>query len=177
MARSLDQIHKDLKKLAADTAALDKKLRGLYGQYFPVLGAAVRQQLVLAAYHLCTQAYPEAFLALSKAEREKLQESLRKLGRQGQTHIEELVNLDNVSATLSLLLNSKEKRLRAAMVSGENRRLSLPQLSPVLLGAQLQRPRLPQLTLRQMALGMKDSPARLPTVNALSRPRLFRLQT
>jgi hypothetical protein len=119
MARSLDQIHKDLKKLAADTAALDKKLRGLYGQYFPVLGAAVRQQLVLAAYHLCTQAYPEAFLALSKAEREKLQESLRKLGRQGQTHIEELVNLDNVSATLSLLLNSKEKRLRAAMVSGE----------------------------------------------------------
>jgi CelD/BcsL family acetyltransferase involved in cellulose biosynthesis len=119
MARSLDQIHKDLKKLAADTAALDKKLRGLYGQYFPVLGAAVRQQLVLAAYHLCTQAYPEAFLALSKAEREKLQESLRKLGRQGQTHIEELVNLDNVSATLSLLLNSKEKRLRAAMVSGD----------------------------------------------------------
>jgi hypothetical protein len=79
----------------------------------------VRQQLVLAAYHLCTQAYPEAFLALSKAEREKLQESLRKLGRQGQTHIEELVNLDNVSATLSLLLNSKEKRLRAAMVSGD----------------------------------------------------------
>lgn len=119
MARSLDQIQKDLKKLAADTAALDEKLRSLYGQYFPVLGAAVQQQLVLAAYHLCTQAYPEAFLALSKAEREKLQASLRKLGRQGQTHIEELVNLDNVSATLSLLLNSKENRLRAAMVSGD----------------------------------------------------------
>ncbi|MDA0673360.1 MAG: hypothetical protein O3C67_06600 [Cyanobacteria bacterium] len=117
MARSLDQIEKDLKALAANTAALDEKLQGLYGQYLPVLGTAVRQQLILAAYHLCTQTYPEAFLTLSKADREKLQAALRKLGKQGQSHIEALVNMDNVSATLSLLLNSKDGLAREAIAA------------------------------------------------------------
>lgn len=117
MARSLDQIEKDLKTLAANTATLDEKLQGLYGQYLPVLGAAVRHQLILAAYHLCTQTYPEAFLTLSKADREKLQAALRKLGKQGQSHIEALVNMDNVSATLSLLLNSKDGLAREAIAA------------------------------------------------------------
>ncbi|WP_027269401.1 hypothetical protein [Leptolyngbya sp. PCC 6406] len=115
MARSLDQIRKDLAAVATETVKIDEKLQEIYGQYLEVLGAAVRQQLVLAAYHLCTQTYPEAFLALSVGHREKLQGALRQLGDQGRSHIEALVSMDNVSATLSLLLQSADGLSRNAI--------------------------------------------------------------
>ncbi len=115
MARSLDQIRKDLATLETETVKIDEKLQEIYGQYLEVLGAAVRQQLVLAAYHLCTQTYPEAFLALSVGHREKLQGALRQLGDQGRSHIEALVAMDNVSATLSLLLQSADGLSRNAI--------------------------------------------------------------
>jgi hypothetical protein len=117
MARSLDQIAKDMAALEEATTAIDEKLQTLYGQYLPVLGTAVRQQLILAAYHLCTQTYPEAFLALSKGQREQVQGALRKLGRQGQSQIEALIKMDNVSATLSLLLKSADGLTRDAIAA------------------------------------------------------------
>ncbi|MDA0267890.1 MAG: hypothetical protein O2890_12625 [Cyanobacteria bacterium] len=104
MARSLDQIRQDQDRLEKATVKLDGQLANLYQQYLQVLGEAVRHQLVLATYHLCTQTYPEAFLRLSMGQREKLQKGIRQLGHKGKTHIEALDHLDNVAATLSLLL-------------------------------------------------------------------------
>jgi hypothetical protein len=104
MVRSLDQIHRDQNRLEQATAKIDTQLSELYQQYLAVLGEATQQQLVLATYHLCTQSYPEAFLRLSMGQREKLQKRIRQLGRKGHTHIEALGNLDDVAATLNLLL-------------------------------------------------------------------------
>ena len=72
MVRSLDQIAKDLSKLETSTGQIDEDLKALYQDYLAVLGKAVKQQLVLAVYHLCTQAYPDEFLKLSISQREKV---------------------------------------------------------------------------------------------------------
>lgn len=90
MARSLDQISTDLAKLETATEEIDQDLQAVYQEYFTVLGQAVKRQLILAAYHLCTQAYPEDFVALTVAQREKLQAHLRQIATQGQTQILQL---------------------------------------------------------------------------------------
>ncbi|MEM6519317.1 MAG: hypothetical protein AAF892_05995 [Cyanobacteria bacterium P01_D01_bin.71] len=110
MARSLDQISTDLGKLETATEAIDKNLQSIYQEYLTVLGHAVRRQLVLAAYHLCTQAYPEEFLALTLTQREKLQASLRQIASQGQSQIEQLgqvTNLSNLANRLEEIVTAK----------------------------------------------------------------------
>jgi hypothetical protein len=90
MTRNLDQILRDLEALKTDTTQIDKELQGLYRNYLSALGKAMRQQLILATYHICTQTYPEEFLRLSVAQREKLQTAMRGLARQGITQLEQL---------------------------------------------------------------------------------------
>ncbi|MGF1521024.1 MAG: hypothetical protein ACFBSF_01720 [Leptolyngbyaceae cyanobacterium] len=90
MARSLEQILRDIESLTAATNTVDQDLKSLYQRYLEVLSKAVRQQLVLAAYHLCTQVYPEAFLKLSVNQREKVQTGIRKIAGQGQSQLEQL---------------------------------------------------------------------------------------
>ncbi|MDB9528942.1 hypothetical protein PN498_23315 [Oscillatoria sp. CS-180] len=111
MARSLDQISKDLTKLETKTVEINEELKSLYQEYLSVLSKAVRQQLVLAVYHLCTQAYPDKFLQLSVNHREKVQASIRKVAIQGQTQIEQLgkiVNLANFEAQLKQALEAED---------------------------------------------------------------------
>lgn len=91
MARGLEQIRKDLETLEQSTLQLNEELYSLYAKYLEMLGAAIRQQLVMAAYHLCTQTYPEAFLALSVSQREKLQIALQQLGDQAQSQLKALI--------------------------------------------------------------------------------------
>lgn len=90
MARSLDQISTDLAKLDTATQELDQTLQAVYQDYLGVLSQAVKRQLVLAAYHLCTQTYPDKFLALTVAQREQLQANLRQIASQGHTQIVQL---------------------------------------------------------------------------------------
>ena len=103
MARSLDQVSNDLSALEASTARIDEDLQVLYKEYLAVLGNAVKRQLVLAVYHLCTQAYPDEFLNLSVKQREKLQADVRKTAAQGQTQIEQLGQAMDVSGLASKL--------------------------------------------------------------------------
>jgi hypothetical protein len=97
MARSLDQIATDLAKLDASTQDLDQALQTVYQSYLGIIGQAVKRQLILAAYHLCTQAYPEEFIALTVAQREKLQTGLRQLAAQGQEQITQLGQVSNLT--------------------------------------------------------------------------------
>ncbi|NER83247.1 MAG: hypothetical protein F6K42_27580 [Leptolyngbya sp. SIO1D8] len=90
MVRSLEQISRDLESLATATKSIDDTLKELYEKYLDVLGQAVKHQLVLAAYHLCTQVYPEAFLQLSVSQREKVQGGIRQIARQGCTQMKQL---------------------------------------------------------------------------------------
>ncbi|MEM9503109.1 MAG: hypothetical protein AAGA01_04040 [Cyanobacteria bacterium P01_E01_bin.43] len=97
MARSLDQISTDLTTLATSTSRIDDDLKALYQEYLTVLGKAVKRQLVLAVYHLCTQAYPNEFLVLSVSQREQVQTGVRKIAAQGQTQIKQLGQVFDLS--------------------------------------------------------------------------------
>ncbi|MCU0546554.1 MAG: hypothetical protein MUE44_31060 [Oscillatoriaceae cyanobacterium Prado104] len=74
-----ERIEQDLAALAEALAALNLEFRSAYEGYLSALGQAVKQQLILAGYHICTQAAPEAFLQLSFDRRQNLQQSLRLL--------------------------------------------------------------------------------------------------
>ncbi|MEL7505133.1 MAG: hypothetical protein AAFN18_21995 [Cyanobacteria bacterium J06554_6] len=82
MVKTSRQIQQAIEQLQQQTTELGDELESLYEDYFKTLGEASQRQLVLAAYHLCTQVYPESFLKLSYSHREKLQKTLQQLGSQ-----------------------------------------------------------------------------------------------
>ncbi|MBD0336361.1 MAG: hypothetical protein ICV62_12795, partial [Cyanobacteria bacterium Co-bin13] len=104
MVGTVEQIRKDLAALEVSTAALAEEFKTLYESYLKMLGKAARRQLILAGYHLCTQAYPDAFLQLSLSQRQKLQEALRTLANDVQNRLSTLmeVNLESLQNALAL---------------------------------------------------------------------------
>lgn len=79
MARTVERIEKDLAALEEALGAIAQELEQVYTDYLRDLGEAVSRQLILATYHLCTQGYPEPFLALSLQQRQDLQQGVRQL--------------------------------------------------------------------------------------------------
>lgn len=92
MARRIDQIEKDLATLEEAMGAIAQELEQAYERYLAELGTVASQQLVLAAYHLCTQGYPEQFLALSPSQREEAQQALRALTRDATQRLQEALS-------------------------------------------------------------------------------------
>lgn len=90
MARAIEQIERDIAALKEAVNILAAELVNAYNNYFKVLGQAIRQQMILASYQICTQGYPKQFLSLSFSQRQQLQQSIRKLGKDT---TEQLVNL------------------------------------------------------------------------------------
>ncbi|MGB7713320.1 MAG: hypothetical protein WBL95_27945 [Microcoleus sp.] len=86
-----ERIQQDLTELSEAMAALNLEFRSTYKGYLTALGQAVRQQLILACYHLCTQAAPESFLKLSFDGRQKMQQSVRSLAMASQEKLRSLV--------------------------------------------------------------------------------------
>ncbi|NEP02671.1 MAG: hypothetical protein F6K58_29285 [Symploca sp. SIO2E9] len=84
MVRAVEQIEQDLAKLEGVIAQAKTELSSAYSQYLTLLGQAVRQQLIMASYRVCTQGYPETFMGLSFNQRQQLQSSMRQLGKQVQ---------------------------------------------------------------------------------------------
>ena len=82
MVNASGHIEQQLSKLQTQTADIATELEALVDRYLRVLSQAGKRQLVLAAYHVCTQVYPENFLALSLSQRDRLQQTLRELGNQ-----------------------------------------------------------------------------------------------
>lgn len=89
MVAEIEQIQQDLVTLEATARAIAEDLHRIYGSYLQVLGQAIYQQLILAAYHVCTQAYPEAFLELSLEQQQKLQAEFKRLGQEIQAALQE----------------------------------------------------------------------------------------
>ena len=81
MVRSVERIERDIAALEEAVGALSVEIRSAYESYLTALGQALRQQLILASYHLCTQGHPDNFLGLSFTQRQKLQQAIRKLGQ------------------------------------------------------------------------------------------------
>ncbi|MEH2162242.1 MAG: hypothetical protein V7K38_14650 [Nostoc sp.] len=80
MARAIERIERDIAATKEAIGAIALELQNAYASYLNTLGLAVRKQLILASYHLCTQGYPENFLHLSLNQRQQLQQAVRKLG-------------------------------------------------------------------------------------------------
>ncbi|AFZ13006.1 hypothetical protein Cri9333_2129 [Crinalium epipsammum PCC 9333] len=97
MAGTLERIEKDLVVLGEVVATLAAEFDSNYSTYLESLGQAVRQQLILASYHICTQGYPDAFVRLPFSQRQQLQKSLREMAEKAQTQLPLLV--ENVSSS------------------------------------------------------------------------------
>jgi hypothetical protein len=87
MVGAIERIAQEIAALDKATSAIAEELYSAYSIYLTILGQAVRQQLVLASYHVCTQGYPAAFLHLSYSQRQQLQQQLRHLAQQVQAEI------------------------------------------------------------------------------------------
>jgi hypothetical protein len=81
------QIDRDLAELKTAAISLCRDTQNQYEQYLKILGRAVRQQLILASYHVCTQVYPQQFLNLSTLRQQQLQHDLQALGKQTEAAI------------------------------------------------------------------------------------------
>ncbi|MBW4563540.1 MAG: hypothetical protein KME32_20830 [Mojavia pulchra JT2-VF2] len=82
MARAIERIERDIALLKEAISAIAVELQSAYATYLSTLGQAIRQQLILATYHLCTQGYAENFLSLSLNQRQQLQQAIRNLGQE-----------------------------------------------------------------------------------------------
>ena len=105
MARAIERIEQDLAALEEAIALLRAEFHRTYSQYLNLLGQAVRRQLILANYQVCTHGYPEAFLSLSFNQRQKFQQSIQQLGKKAQqqllSHLESSKNLTKTEPTNS----------------------------------------------------------------------------
>ncbi len=91
MAGSIEKIERELAGIKEAIADLQKEFNVTYENYLTALGEAVRQQLILASYHLCTQKEPERFLKLSFSSRQKMQQEMRLLTKKTMEKLQELL--------------------------------------------------------------------------------------
>lgn len=89
MARAIEQIERDIAALSEAVKAIAAEVASVYTNYLIALGQAIRAQLILASYQICTQGYPKQFLSLSVSQRQQLQQAISKLGKNA---AEQLIN-------------------------------------------------------------------------------------
>jgi hypothetical protein len=100
MTGSVERIEQDIAKLDKVVEELSRDLYNTYGSYLDLLAKAVRQQLILTSYYVCTQDYPEQFLRLTFSQRQDLQQSLRKLADQAEEELLAQLHLPTVPEPL-----------------------------------------------------------------------------
>ncbi|HBL12785.1 MAG TPA: hypothetical protein DD379_15560 [Cyanobacteria bacterium UBA11162] len=120
MARSVERIEQDLAAMEEAIARLATDFHTTYSKYLAFLAQAVRQQLMLASYQVCTQGYPESFLSLSFNQRQQLQQALRQLAKETQQElISAIENLNNSSDTTDEDEPEPELELTPELYPGE----------------------------------------------------------
>jgi hypothetical protein len=87
MAQSIEQINQSIRALEEQANQVGEQLYEAYRNYRSVVGQTALQQLVMACYTLCTEAYPEEFLALAVYQRNQLQAKIRQTAKQLQTDL------------------------------------------------------------------------------------------
>lgn len=117
MAGAIEKIEKELAGIREAIADLEKEFNLTYENYLTALGEAVRQQLILASYHLCTQKEPERFLKLSFSRRQKMQQEIRDLTKKTMEKLQELLKPEteqkpSTAGLLSILNLAKEAKER-----------------------------------------------------------------
>ncbi len=122
MLLRIDQDIQDIQKAIADVIS---RIDTIHLEYAQAIAQAAKQQILLATFNFCTQKRPEAFLALSLSERQKLQEALRQtiqsLSNQIQKTLEECdrdsrTNQESLDLLLSKSLNESMETLNQLLV-------------------------------------------------------------
>jgi hypothetical protein len=132
MVRPVEQIEQELATLDQAVGAIAQEFYDAYQQYLETLGKAIRQQLILASYHICTRGYPESFLKLSLQQRQELQQSLQQLGRQAQKHLLERLQPVGTPELPSASLSHKGiEALLAKALSGVETELTFEESNPL----------------------------------------------
>lgn len=98
MGKTVGQIDKELRDLEQQTATLATEFYKTYSSYLELLGQIVKQQLILASYHICTQVYPERFVRLQLEKRQTLQQGLQKAAKQVREHLQAMVQPANTQS-------------------------------------------------------------------------------
>jgi hypothetical protein len=91
MAGSLEQITQRLAALDEKVGALKETFQATYTTYLESLGQSVKNQIIQSGYHICTEVYPQRFLALSVSQRQQFQDDLRDLAQQSHFDIANLM--------------------------------------------------------------------------------------
>ena len=91
MARSIERIEQELADMDQAIATISADLQDAYSHYLSVLSQVMQKQLIMAAYHICTQGHPAQFLSLSLSEQQKLQADLHELTKQGRSQLSNLL--------------------------------------------------------------------------------------
>jgi hypothetical protein len=81
MTGSVEQLTKKIATLDRHTDELKAKLDQAYGGYLQVLVRVFQQQVLQACYHICTEGYPQEFVALSMTQRYDLQQRIQKIAK------------------------------------------------------------------------------------------------
>ncbi len=84
---SVERIEQEIAELHKAVTVLAEEFYQAYSEYLTALGQALRQQVVMSSYHICTQGYPMQFLALSLGQRQTLQQNFRALAKQAQANL------------------------------------------------------------------------------------------
>ncbi len=178
MARAIDRIEHDLAALEEVIALLATEFYNSYSKYLTFLGQAVRQQLILASYQVCTQGYPASFLGLAFSERERLQKALRQLARRTEeqllSHAESEKN-STETASDSQLEPTPERSLDSEPIQEPTQERSLdsepiqePTQERSLDSEQAQEPTQEQLPELE-TMGEPDAPLDAPETAAISK--------
>ncbi len=101
MAQSLEQINQRLKSLEQSAIDLGDKLHTAHQGYRHALAQSALDQMVMACFTLCTEAYPSEFLKLSVSERHQLQAKIRAIAQQMQQDLRTVPRPDTPIADLA----------------------------------------------------------------------------
>lgn len=104
MARPVERIEQDIAELEQAVAELAQEFQHTYTSYLTTFGQAVRQQLILAGYYICTQGHPDPFLKLSYNQRQQLQQDLRMVAVKAQQQLLAELHSPAVKETAELSL-------------------------------------------------------------------------
>jgi hypothetical protein len=106
MAQSLEQINQNLKSLEQQAIDLGDKLHTAHQGYRHVLAQTALDQLIMACFTLCTEAYPDEFLQLSVSDRHQLQAKIRSIAQQMQQDLRQVPSPDTPIAELAPAISS-----------------------------------------------------------------------
>lgn len=104
---SVERIERDLAELSKTVTGLAQEFYDRYTEYLQTLGQTVRQQVILACFQMCTQGYPQQFLALSLGQRQTLQRSLRELAKDTQTNLAAILYFPGTEEAVALALEQQ----------------------------------------------------------------------